>query len=33
MLVYTDLRTTLREELGVSPCAATQVIYDRLLHA
>ena len=31
--VYADLRVVLREELGVSPCAATQSVYDDLLLA
>ncbi|HUI48922.1 MAG TPA: BTAD domain-containing putative transcriptional regulator [Acidimicrobiia bacterium] len=29
--VYTTLCDVLREELGVSPCAATQAVYDQLL--
>jgi len=29
--VYTNLCTTLRDELGVSPCAATRAIHDQLL--
>jgi len=31
--VYTELNDTLRDELGVSPCATTQAVYDRLLRA
>jgi len=31
--VYTDLSDTLREELGVSPCATTQAVYDQLLRS
>jgi pentatricopeptide repeat protein len=31
--VYSALRDLLREELGVSPCAETQAVYDHLLHA
>jgi SARP family transcriptional regulator, regulator of embCAB operon len=30
--VYTNLCDVLRDELGVSPCAATQAVYDQLLH-
>jgi pentatricopeptide repeat protein len=30
--VYTDLCDILRDELGVSPCATTQAVYDHLLH-
>jgi SARP family transcriptional regulator, regulator of embCAB operon len=33
LVVYADVRGILREELGISPCAGTQAIYDRLLHA
>jgi pentatricopeptide repeat protein len=31
--VYASLREVLRDELGVSPCAATQAVYDHLLRA
>jgi DNA-binding SARP family transcriptional activator len=31
--VYTDLNDTLRDELGVSPCATTQAVYDQLLRS
>ncbi len=31
--VYTNLNDTLRDELGVSPCATTQAVYDELLRA
>ncbi len=31
--VYADLREVLRDELGVSPCATTQAVYDHLLRA
>jgi DNA-binding SARP family transcriptional activator len=31
--VYAGLREVLREELGISPCAATQAVYDQLLRA
>lgn len=31
--VYATLREVLREELGVSPSAKTQAVYDQLLHA
>ncbi len=31
--VYASLCEILRDELGVSPCTATQAVYDRLLHA
>ena len=31
--VHASLRETLRDELGVSPCAATQAVYDELLHS
>jgi len=30
---YTDLSDTLRDELGVSPCATTQAVYEQLLHS
>jgi DNA-binding SARP family transcriptional activator len=30
--VYTGLCDVLRDELGVSPCARTQAVYDHLLH-
>jgi DNA-binding SARP family transcriptional activator len=33
LLVYANLREVLREELGVSPCATTQAVYDQLLRA
>jgi len=29
--VYTNLCTNLRDELGVSPCAATRAVHDQLL--
>ena len=31
--VYTNLSDTLRDELGVSPCATTQAVYDQLLRS
>jgi len=31
--VYTELCTVLRDELGISPCASTQAVYDELLRA
>jgi DNA-binding SARP family transcriptional activator len=31
--VHARLREVLRDELGISPCAATQAVYDRLLRA
>jgi pentatricopeptide repeat protein len=31
--VYTDLCEVLRDELGISPCTATQAVYDGLLRA
>jgi DNA-binding SARP family transcriptional activator len=31
--VYTNLSDTLRDELGVSPCATTQGVYHQLLRA
>jgi SARP family transcriptional regulator, regulator of embCAB operon len=31
--VYTNLRELLRDELGISPCATSQAVYDRLLQA
>ncbi len=31
--VYSDLRELLRNELGISPCASTQAVYDQLLHS
>jgi DNA-binding SARP family transcriptional activator len=31
--VYTNLGDILREELGVSPCATTQAVYEQLLHS
>jgi DNA-binding SARP family transcriptional activator len=31
--VYASLREVLRDELGVSPCATTQAVYDHLLRA
>jgi SARP family transcriptional regulator, regulator of embCAB operon len=31
--IHACLRDTLRDELGISPCAATQAVYDQLLHA
>jgi SARP family transcriptional regulator, regulator of embCAB operon len=31
--VHASLRETLRNELGISPCAATQAVYDQLLHS
>jgi SARP family transcriptional regulator, regulator of embCAB operon len=31
--IHACLRETLRDELGISPCAATQAVYDQLLHA
>ena len=31
--VYSDLCTVLRDELGVSPCAATRAIHEQLLNA
>ncbi len=33
LLVYANLREVLRDELGVSPCATTQVVYHQLLRA
>ena len=33
LAVYADLSRTLRDELGVSPCATTQDVYGELLHA
>jgi DNA-binding SARP family transcriptional activator len=33
LLVYANLREVLRDELGVSPCATTQAVYDQLLRA
>jgi len=30
--VYTNLCDVLRDELGVLPCAATQAVYDQLIH-
>ena len=31
--VYADLSAMLRDELGVSPCATTQAVYDQLLRS
>lgn len=31
--VYTELNDTLRDELGVSPCATSQAVYDQLLRS
>jgi pentatricopeptide repeat protein len=31
--VYADLSAVLRDELGVSPCASSQAVYDELLRA
>ncbi|HEY2316398.1 MAG TPA: BTAD domain-containing putative transcriptional regulator [Streptosporangiaceae bacterium] len=31
--VHASLRATLRDELGISPCAASQAVYDQLLHS
>ena len=31
--VYGDLRAVLREELGVSPCATSQAVYEEMLHS
>jgi len=31
--VHAGLREILRDELGISPCAATQAVYDHLLRA
>ena len=31
--VYADLREVLRDELGVSPCASSQEVYEELLHS
>jgi SARP family transcriptional regulator, regulator of embCAB operon len=31
--IHASLRDTLRDELGISPCAATQAVYDQLLRA
>jgi SARP family transcriptional regulator, regulator of embCAB operon len=31
--VHASLRETLRDELGISPCAATQAVYDQLLRS
>jgi DNA-binding SARP family transcriptional activator len=31
--VYTNLSDTLRDELGVAPCATTQAVYERLLRS
>jgi DNA-binding SARP family transcriptional activator len=31
--VYTNLNDTLRDELGVSPCATTQAVYDELIRS
>ena len=31
--VYSDLRGVLRDELGVSPCATSQAVYEELLHS
>ncbi len=31
--VHAALCDVLREELGISPCAATQAVYDNLLRA
>jgi pentatricopeptide repeat protein len=31
--VYADLREVLRDELGVSPCASSQAVYEELLHS
>ncbi len=33
LTVYTNLRDVLRDELGVSPCATTQAVYDHLRRA
>jgi SARP family transcriptional regulator, regulator of embCAB operon len=33
LTVYGDLRTVLRDELGISPSAATQAVYQSLLRA
>jgi DNA-binding SARP family transcriptional activator len=33
LTVYTNLRDVLRDELGVSPCATMQAVYDHLLRA
>lgn len=33
LTVYANLRDVLRDELGVSPCAASQQVYEQLLHA
>jgi DNA-binding SARP family transcriptional activator len=33
LLVYANLREVLRDELGVSPCATTQAVYNQLLRA
>jgi len=33
LLVYANLREVLRNELGVSPCATTQAVYNQLLRA
>jgi DNA-binding SARP family transcriptional activator len=31
--VHASLREILRDELGISPCAATQAVYDQLVRA
>ena len=31
--VYAELRALLRDELGVSPCATSQAVYEQLLHS
>ena len=31
--VYSHLREVLRDELGVSPCATTQAVYEQLLRS
>ena len=31
--VYGDLREVLRDELGVSPCATSQAVYEEMLHS
>ena len=31
--VYAELSEVLREQLGVSPCASSQAVFDRLLRA
>jgi DNA-binding SARP family transcriptional activator len=33
LAVHAELSTVLREELGVSPSAATQAVFQSLLHA